>query len=251
MFGFLRHTPDTPARAPLPREIGVAGRTIALDVARTPRATRLTLRIGRDGASARITAPAHTRESEIAAFLARHMGWLEGRIAAYPDRPLLRPGVKVPLGGVPHRIVHRPGRGVTGVHAGEDGPEIHVHGAPEAAGRRVADFLKREARRVIEPMAHALAARSGRRIRTIRYKDTASRWGSCSAQASLSFSWRIMMAPPKIVAYLVAHEVAHLSEMNHGPKFWALCGELCPQTEECRAWLKRNGAKLQSIGFGA
>ena len=74
--------------------------------------------------------------------------------------------------------------------------------------------------------------RRGRRKRAkaIRFKDTTSRWGSCTSDGKLSFSWRIMMAPPPVIDYLVAHEVAHLKEMNHGPKFWKLCEELCPDT---------------------
>ena len=89
----------------------------------------------------------------------------------------------------------------------------------------------------------------GRKAKAIRFKDTSSRWGSCTADGSLSFSWRIMMAPPPVIDYLVAHEVAHLREMNHGPRFWKLCKELCTDTERCKAWLKRNGSALQAISF--
>jgi predicted metal-dependent hydrolase len=90
---------------------------------------------------------------------------------------------------------------------------------------------------------------AGRRAKAIRFRDTTSRWGSCTSDGVLSFSWRIMMAPTPVINYLVAHEVAHLREMNHGPKFWKLCEELCPDTERCKAWLKRNGGALQAIVF--
>jgi predicted metal-dependent hydrolase len=255
MFAALKARLPRLVEDPLPQAISVAGRVVTLDVARNPRARRLTLRIGRDGSAARITAPAKVRNAEISAFLARHMGWLEQKLAAYPDRPLIRAGVKVPLGGVPHMIVRKAGRGVTRVEAGPSGPELHVFGPEGAVARRVADHLKKEARRVIEPMALVLAAEDRRKVASIRFKDTSSRWGSCTSGGALSFSWRIMMAPPKVVAYLVAHEVAHLTEMNHGPRFWALCDRLCglrgADMAECRAWLKRNGAKLQSIAFEA
>ena len=246
MFGFLR--------APkienlLPETLVVGSRTVALNVVRSARANRLTLRIGRNGDAAKITAPNHVRETEIMEFIGRHMGWLGEKLEAYPTRPNLRAGVKVPIKGVAHKIIHRPGRGTNTIHVAESGPEIHIHGQEAAIARRVADHLKKEAKAVIEPMALKLAAETGRRVKSIRFKDTTSRWGSCSSDGNLSFSWRIMMAPPKVIAYLVAHEVAHLTEMNHGPKFWALCGKLCPDTETCRAWLKRNGSKLQSIGF--
>ena len=246
MFGFLR--------APkienlLPETLQVGSRSVALNVVRSARANRLTLRIGRNGDAAKITAPNHVREIEIMEFINRHMGWLGEKLEAYPTRPNLRAGVKVPIKGIAHKIVHRPGRGVNMIIACETGPEIHIHGQEAALARRVADHLKKEAKATIEPMALKLAAETGRRVKSIRFKDTTSRWGSCSSDGNLSFSWRIMMAPPKVIAYLVAHEVAHLTEMNHGPKFWALCGKLCPDSDTCRAWLKRNGAKLQSIGF--
>ena len=246
MFGFLR--------APkienlLPETLQVGSRSVALNVVRSARANRLTLRIGRNGDAAKITAPNHVRETEIMEFISRHIGWLGEKLEAYPTRPNLRAGVKVPIKGVSHKIVHRPGRGVNTIFACETGPEIHIHGQEAAIARRVADHLKKEAKAIIEPMALKLAADTGRRVKSIRFKDTTSRWGSCSSDGNLSFSWRIMMAPPKVIAYLVAHEVSHLTEMNHGPKFWSLCGRLCTDSDDCRAWLKRNGSKLQSIGF--
>ena len=124
-----------------------------------------------------------------------------------------------------------------------------VHGDRLHLPRRIADFLKREAKRDIEALVIKHTGAIGRRAKNIRFKDTSSRWGSCTADGSLSFSWRIMMAPAPVINYLVAHEVAHLKEMNHGPKFWKLCEELCPDTERCKAWLKKNGAALQAIQF--
>ncbi len=118
-----------------------------------------------------------------------------------------------------------------------------MHGDRRHLPRRLADFLKREAKRDIEALVAKHTTTVGRRAKAIRYRDTVSRWGSCTSDGVLSFSWRIMMAPPAVIDYLVAHEVAHLKEMNHGPKFWKLCGELCPTTERCKAWLKRNGKR--------
>ena len=89
----------------------------------------------------------------------------------------------------------------------------------------------------------------GKTVTAISMKDTRSRWGSCTAQGRLSFSWRIVMAPDHVIDYLAAHEVAHLEEMNHGPRFWSLCRRLCPHTDEAKSWLKRNGSALHSIDF--
>ena len=151
---------------------------------------------------------------------------------------------------MPHTIVHEPGRrGTVTLSRDESGPVLIVHGERLHLPRRIADFFKREARREIEVLVAKHTAMLGKRAKAIRFKDTSSRWGSCTSEGNLSFSWRIMMAPAPVINYLVAHEVAHLKEMNHGPKFWALCEELCPDTERCKAWLKRNGGALQAIQF--
>jgi predicted metal-dependent hydrolase len=214
------------------------------------RARRLTLRIDAGGQGLRVTVPPGLRAGEVDRFLDRHRDWLELKLAKLPDRPQVRAGVKLPLRGRPHMILHMPGkRGTVAVAQGEAGPALHVHGEEAHLPRRLADFLKREAKRDIEALVEKHTQTVGRRAKAIRYKDTSSRWGSCSADGTLSFSWRIMMAPPTVIDYLVAHEVAHLKEMNHGPDFWALCRALCPRTDEARAWLKRNGAALQAIRF--
>lgn len=250
VFSFLKHSaPTTPVRSEQ-RDHWVGGRTLPLRIVENQRARRLTLRIDAGGRGLRVTVPLGIASSEVERFLARHQGWLEQRLAKLPDRPQLRPGVSIPLRGVPHRIVHEPSpRGTVRLEAGDDGPEIVVHGDRRHLPRRIADFLKREARREIETLVAKHTATVGRKAKAIRLKDTSSRWGSCTADGTLSFSWRIMMAPGPVIDYLVAHEVAHLREMNHGPRFWKLCHELCPGTERCKAWLKRNGTALQAIGF--
>jgi predicted metal-dependent hydrolase len=232
------------------REHVVAGRSLPLRIVQNARARRLTLRIDAGGRGLRVTIPPGLPSGEVDRFLHRHTGWLEKRLSNLPDRPQVRPGIKLPLRGVPHLIVHEPERrGTVEVRAGAAGPELVVHGDRRHLARRVVDFLKREAKADIEALVQRHTATVGRPARAIRYKDTTSRWGSCSADGTLSFSWRIMMAPRPVIDYLVAHEVAHLREMNHGPRFWALCTELCPDTERCRAWLKKNGQALQAIQF--
>ncbi len=249
-LGFFR-TLSKPSRPPVEaREHTVAGRTLPLRIVENERARRLTLRIDAGGQGLRVTVPPGLRQGEVEKFLHRHQGWLEQRLAKVPDRPQVRRGVKVPFRGVPHLVVHEPGRrGTVSVENGEGGPRLVVHGERLHLPRRVADFLKREARREIEMLVARHTATVGRKAKAIRFRDTTSRWGSCTSDGTLSFSWRIMMAPPAVIDYLVAHEVAHLKEMNHGPDFWKLCGQLCPDTERCKAWLKRNGGAVQAIRF--
>lgn len=251
-FSFFSSPRKTAPRPPGTQERThvVADRELPLRIVENDRARRLTLRIDAGGRGLRITVPPGLARGEVERFLDRHQGWLETRLAKLPDRPQVRPGVKLPLRGVPHLIVHEPGKRGTVSVGEEDGkPALIVHGERLHLPRRLADFLKREARRDIEALVARHTATVGRRAKAVRFRDTSSRWGSCTSEGTLSFSWRIMMAPPAVIDYLVAHEVAHLREMNHGPKFWALCKELCPRTEEARAWLKRNGGALQAIDF--
>jgi predicted metal-dependent hydrolase len=248
-FGLFRS--DRPAAEPLERMHRVAGRELPLRIVQNQRARRLTLRIEAGGRGLRVTVPPGIATREIDRFVERHRGWLETRLAAIPDQPQVRPGIKIPLRGVPHLIIHQPqSRGTVTIGTGSDGcPALLVHGEARFLARRLRDFLKREAKAQITALVDKHAGAIGAKAKAIRFKDTTSRWGSCTSDGTLSFSWRIMMAPNTVIDYLVAHEVAHLREMNHGPGFWKLCRELCPRTDEAKAWLKRNGNALQAIGF--
>lgn len=235
---------------PTERTHFVAGRELPLKIVENARARRLTLRIAPGGVELRITIPPGVSPREVQRFLDRHSGWLEERLQKLPEHPLVRPGIKIPLRGEPHLIVHEPGvRGTVTATIIDDQPTLVVNGDRRHLPRRLADFLKREAQREIGGLVAHHTQAIGKRAKAIRYKDTRSRWGSCTADGVLSFSWRIMMAPRPVINYLVAHEVAHLKEMNHGPDFWNLCKELCPDTDRGKAWLKRNGTALQAIRF--
>ncbi len=232
------------------RRIEIAGRTLPLIITQNPRAKRLTLRIQPGGRGLKVTVPPHVPEREVNDFVERNRGWLKSKLDLVPDKPDVREGIKIPIRGINHLIVRQPGRGVTHTEMGDDGSaQIVVFGDEKFVRRRVADFLKKEAKREIEQLVAHHSSKVGRRAKAVRFRDTTSRWGSCTSDGNLSFSWRIMMAPPQVINYLVAHEVAHLKEMNHSARFWALCKELCPETDKCKSWLKRNGNKLQAIGF--
>jgi len=250
-FGLLKPVRTKPRPRQRERLHEVAGRTLPLKIVENDRARRLTLRIDAGGRGLRITVPPGIAAREVDRFLDRHTDWLAEKLAKVPVRPQVRPGIRMPLKGVPHRIVHdgAPRGSVTVSRDDRDLPILIVHGEREHLPRRLADFLKRQAKRDIERLVAKHTTAIGKRAKAIRYRDTTSRWGSCTADGILSFSWRIMMAPTPVINYLVAHEVAHLKEMNHGPKFWRLCEKLCPDTERCKDWLKRNGGALQAIGF--
>ncbi len=232
------------------RMLEVGDRAMPLTIRENSRATRITLRIEPGGRALNLTIPVGLKKYEVDDFLARHEGWLQSKLAKFSlDNPI-RPGGRIAIRGVVHRIEHTGSlRGVTetAIVAGE--PVLKVSGLEDHMGRRISTFLKKEARLDLEMLARRHAASIRRPIASVSMKDTRSRWGSCSWDGNLSFSWRIVMAPPLVIDYLAAHEVAHLQEMNHGPKFWALCRQLCPDMEEARRWLKLHGSQLHAIDF--
>src|SRR5882724_4073187 len=179
-------------------------------------------------------------------FALLNRGWIRDRLDLLPEPVPFRSGRSIPFLGVMHRIRHQPqARGVVWQENGE----IQVAGRAEHLSRRVEDWLRREARREIERRAHAKAELIGKRIAAITIRDPKSRWGSCSPRGQLSFSWRLILAPRQILDYVVAHEVAHLKELNHGPRFWKLTAELTRDADGARAWLNDHGPMLHRYGL--
>jgi predicted metal-dependent hydrolase len=212
---------------------------------RSSRARRISLRIDPRAGAVVVTLPPSAERGAGMALLATHAEWVADRIAALPGRVRFEPGAVVPLSGASHVIRHLPEmRGGAWAEAGT----IWVTGTAEFLPRRVADFLRAEARRKLSRLATEKAALLGARIRRIAVKDTLTRWGSCAADGSLAFSWRLVMAPGFVQDYVVAHEVAHLRHMNHGPRFWAQVETLTPHRAEAVPWLRREGARLLRVG---
>ena len=217
------------------------GREIPLRVRRHPRARRLTLRIDRTGRGVVITIPSGTDLSEGLEFAHRQSGWLLDRLEKSAPPILVDDGTTVPFLDSPHRIRHAPGR--RGVVTRRNG-EIHVSGRPEHLKRRLFDWLKQEARRKLGDASREKAAIIGKTVGRVSVRDTRSRWGSCSAAGNLSFCWRLILAPEFVLDYVAAHEVAHLAEKNHGPRFWKLVGDLTADADRARAWLRVHGEDL-------
>jgi predicted metal-dependent hydrolase len=229
----------------------IDGRQVDVRIMENPRTTRLTLRLvpaAKAQESLKITVPPGTPETEIDEFLQRNRNWAAARLSRLPDVTWIADGAIIPLRGQPHRIVHcGNGRGIVSIGMEGDGPVIRVFGDPKFTPRKVADFLKRQARqdltRAVEHYSGALAVKP----KSITLRDTTSRWGSCSSSGALNFSWRIVLAPPEVLNYLAAHEVAHLREMNHSDRFWKLVEDICPDMERHKAWLRSNGSKLHAV----
>jgi predicted metal-dependent hydrolase len=212
---------------------------------RSARARRVSLRIDARSGSVVVTLPPRAGRRQGMALLSTHAAWVAERLAALSPHIPLEPGVELPLGGAPHVIRHQPGSpGGAWLEPGA----IVVAGDEEFLARRILDFLKAEARRRIMVLSRGHAATLGVKVRGVRLKDTRSRWGSCAPDGTLAFSWRLVMAPDWVLDYVVAHEVAHLRELNHSERFWVLVAQLTPHRDAAVAWLRENGPGLLRVG---
>ena len=224
--------------------VALPGGAVPVAWRRSGRARRVSLRIDPREARVVVTLPPRAGRAAGVAFLRTHADWVAHSLARLPGAVPLADGGSVTLGGVAHLIRHVPGeRGGAWIEAGI----IHVAGGPEHVARRVRDLLRREAGRRLGAQALAKAALAGLAPRRIAIKDTRSRWGSCAADGTLMFSWRLVMAPEHIQDYVVAHEVAHLRHMNHGKHFWSLVEQLTPHRDVAVAWLAAEGVRLHRV----
>ncbi len=223
----------------------------AIRLRRHRRARRYTLRIHPTDREAILTMPPRGTLKDAREFAELHGGWIAARLGRLPKAAPFQPGTIVPLRGVPHRIVHRSGeRGTVWTETRDSGEKIIcVAGDVAFTDRRVHDFLKREARRDLQKSAQDHAQALGVRVKRISIRDQSSRWGSCTSAGSLSFSWRLILAPSFVLDYLAAHEVAHLVEMNHSARFWRVVGRICPSMERARKWLDSSGNDLHRYGI--
>lgn len=209
------------------------------------RAIRVSLRICPREAAVIISLPPRAGRRAGLALLRENGPWVMQRLAALAPAAPFAAGGTVMLGGQAHRIRHDPAlRG----GAFLNGETLVVTGDASFLPRRVADFLRAEAKRRIGLLAASHAAAVGVTLGPIRLKDTRSRWGSCAPDGTLAFSWRLVMAPGWVLDYVVAHEVAHRREMNHSPRFWAHVAQLTPHREAAVAWLRAQGPALLRAG---
>jgi predicted metal-dependent hydrolase len=160
----------------------------------------------------------------------------------------------IPLRGVAHRVVmpgEIPRRRVVRRIESHPFHELHAPGDLASAVKRLELWFSKEARTDLEDRVGWHARRLGVKPNRLTIRDQTSRWGSCSTTGALSFSWRLVLAPPAILDYVAAHEVAHLREMNHGPRFWALVRQTCPDMDDAKNWLRIYGMDLHRYGVEA
>lgn len=221
----------------------IDGRPVEVTVRLNPRARRLIVKVHPSTGEVSVVAPSRRALDHAMEFARSESTWIARRLAHVPEPVDLEPGACIPFRGEDHAI--RPAaRGPAPVWVERSSRVIRISGHRDHAQRRLLDFLKREARKILEARVFHYADAIGVRPSRITVRDTASRWGSCSTTRSLSFSWRLVLAPPFVLDYVVAHEVAHLRHMNHGARFWNLVGDLIGDVEEPQAWLSKEGPLL-------
>ena len=219
---------------------------VEVHLKRSARARRFSLRVSRLDGKVTLSMPLRAREGEALAFLKGHEDWLRQTLQAMPDSAVRAVGLGsvIPVEG--REMLLAPG---TGRAVRVEGERLLVPGAPAAAGARVAAWLKVLARDRLALASTHYAGLVGRSYSQLALRDTRSRWGSCSPDGRLMYSWRLIMAPPSVLDYVAAHEVAHLVEMNHSPAYWAVVSRICPDWRHERAWVHSNGQSLHRLRF--
>ncbi|WP_323717342.1 M48 family metallopeptidase [Paracoccus aminovorans] len=216
----------------------LVGGDIPVTLRRSARARRMTLRVARAGGEVVLTLPSRASRRDGQAFAESRAEWLRQTRAGMTLLQAVAPGAALPVEGLPRLIVPTDARRVELV-----GDRLMVpQGRP--AGVVVEAWLKHLAQARLIAACDRHAAALGRRFRALALRDTRSRWGSCTHDGRLMFSWRLAMAPPEVLDYVAAHEVAHLAHMDHSPAFWAATARLMPDHARHRAWLRSHGHEL-------
>lgn len=223
-----------------PIEIGGMKVTIKLHA----KARRLTLRYDAKKEHFVLSSPKRASKKSMVEFVTESENWMRKQVVVTPQATVLKPGSFLPLEGKERLIIHTEAPGVEIVLTDDT---ITVKCREARFPRALDRFIRQRAHNIITSLSHKKAMELGRSIQSIQLRDTTTRWGSCTHDGKLSFSWRLIMAPAEIIDYVVAHEVAHLAVFDHSPKFWATCRTLTPHTTFGKHWLQQNGSTLHQI----
>lgn len=221
------------------------GSVVTLNLRRSARARHILIRIDESNGEVELVLPRRAAVRDGLAFAHARADWIETRLTGLPPAIAFRHGTVLPLLGEPLTLT-RPVNDAKRTR--RVGGDLLVTGDEEIFAERVRRWLIAEARREIGARAERLARRIERPIRRLSIRDPATRWGSCSAAGGLSFSWRLILAPPAVLDYVVAHEIAHLRELNHSARFWSVVAGLVGESKAERTWLLRNGTQLRRYG---
>jgi len=225
------------------------GTAVSLRLSVNARARRVSIRIDARKGEVVAVAPRERLLAEAVAFARSKTGWIAERMQSRVEGRPLEPGQVIPLHGRDTRLEATGTAGAARLAEDEAGPVIRSGGEGEAFARRVENLLKREARAALVARTDIHIAALGLKPVRVSIVDTRSRWGSCSPHnRSIRYSWRVVLAPPAVLDYLAAHEVAHLVHGDHSPAYWSVVHRLVGDHRPFRAWLRQHGQALHAVG---
>ena len=217
---------------------------VDITLRRSARSTRFSLRVSQLDGRVTLSMPLRARERDAMEFARDHESWLRAALARRPTQSTLAIGGTVMVEGRRLTLASTPGRNTSIV-----GDSLLLPGDPAQAAARTAAYLKTLARDRLAAASDHYATLIDRKVTRLTLRDTRSRWGSCAHDGALMYSWRLIMAPPPVLTYVAAHEVAHLVEMNHSDAFWAVVTRLYPGWQTQRKWLHTHGRDLHAARF--
>ncbi len=219
-------------------------------VRRSKRAKRVALRLDPSEQVVNLVVPHRMPLKRAYYFAEEHTDWVRQTLKALPRPIPFRHGTKLPFFGDTLRLSIKIDPTLRRTTIEHDVDVLRVHTYLEDPTSRIKAYLKKLALEGLSDMASDKADKIGKRISSISVRDTKTRWGSCSHDKSLCFSWRLIFAPYEAIDYVVAHEVAHLKYMDHSKKFWALCQDLSYDYVEGKYWMQNQGNDLMRYGLG-
>lgn len=221
------------------------GQNVPVSIRRSTRARRILLHVGVYDGTVELVLPPGASMREGLSFARTQTRWVAAQLARVGNGVPFADGAAFPVLGQQVTIRRTDTRSALPVLQ-ED--VLLVGGRDDTLPSRVRRWVRGRALEEIKPRAERMGLEVGRSPARISMRDTRSRWGSCSRAGNLNFSWRLVMAPESVLNYVVAHEVAHLRELNHSARFWALVDTLCPDVTVARGWLRKHGAELHRYG---
>lgn len=230
----------------LPTTLLIEGKSLPLVVRENSKARRLTLRLRPEaGGEIVLTVPLYHSKRQVLGFIEKSKPWLEKQVARILQKQPYTEGMVLPILGKHYELRYKPSQSFRSWW-GED--HLLIHAPPDKFGISVQKSLHQVATQFLTTRTSLYASRLDKSVNRITLRDTRSRWGSCSPNGNISYSWRLIFAPESVADYLCAHEVAHLIEMNHSPQFWRIVEGFCPDYKDLRYWLRQNGKSLFQYG---
>ncbi|MEM9600238.1 MAG: SprT family zinc-dependent metalloprotease [Pseudomonadota bacterium] len=249
MARLKRHTsgPALPDKAQFPLQDCDDPRVIYV---LSERARRVSLKVRPAERQVHVVVPGLRAFPQARRFAGEQRDWIDVQLEGLPPPMPFVPGGEILFQGDRFTLINPPGKGRPKVDRARQ-RLIVPSPDPDSYAGRVRRLLIREARAELEAATHHYAAELGKRVGKVSVRDQSSRWGSAitrKGEGHISYSWRLICAPPDILEYVCAHECAHLLEPNHSPAFWAVCERLFPDTKMAKRWLSRNGQLLHAVG---